>query len=247
MDNAAQNNEKVLRGEATDKRLPHSQLIQYLKEVGTAPRILQIVLEMTRHGVFPEGAELRGSVHDPKLVELNRSVIDKAIDSLMFKQQSWPNTLEDSRFKFGRKSCAELEGIDPLLEEFARRTLSHSEVDFMVFDGLRTPQEQRDLVARGASKTMQSYHLRGKAVDLVPIVDGIPKWDWEPIYFIVCAADRAATELGIAERITWGGAWDRRLSDFGGNVKEIRRVVEEYCERHPGKDFIDGPHFQLEG
>jgi len=58
--------------------------------------------------------------------------------------------------------------------------------------------------------------------------------------------DQAATELGIAHLITWGGAWDRKLSDFGGNERAYQAEVEAYKIRHPGKDFIDGPHFEIE-
>jgi peptidoglycan LD-endopeptidase CwlK len=58
--------------------------------------------------------------------------------------------------------------------------------------------------------------------------------------------DEAATELGLAHKITWGGAWDRRLSDFGGERIAYEREVQEYRKRHPGPDFVDGPHFQME-
>jgi len=55
-------------------------------------------------------------------------------------------------------------------------------VDFIVFDGMRTEAEQRKNIARGVSKTMNSYHLiqpdgLAYAVDLVPYVDGAARWD----------------------------------------------------------------------
>lgn len=154
-----------------------------------------------------------------------------------------------SQFSFGRKSKTELAGVIPALVSVAELGLKLSTQDFMIYDGLRTKAEQSVLVAKGASKTMNSKHLPqadgfSHAIDAVPVVGTLPKWDWELIYHVALAIDQAATQLGVANRIVWGGAWDRRLSDFGGNSQAYRKVVEDYCARHPGKDFIDGPHFQ---
>lgn len=156
-----------------------------------------------------------------------------------------------SGFKFGSKSKRELEGVHPILVEVATLALDFSTQDFMIFDGLRTEEEQRNHVRRGNSKTMHSKHLPQRdglshAVDAVPTVGTIPKWEWDLVYPVVMAFDKAATELDYADKIVWGGAWDRRLSDFGGNKAEVyRQVVQDYAARNPGKDFLDGPHFEL--
>lgn len=158
----------------------------------------------------------------------------------------------ESGFKFGGKSNAELVGVLPIMVEVAELALRLSTQDFMIFDGLRTADEQRVLVAKGMSKTMNSKHLKQKdgyshAFDAVPVVGSIPKWDWQLIYPVAYAVDQAATALGVADKIRWGGAWDRTLADFGGDVKAYEREVRLYCDRHPGKDFIDGPHFEWIG
>jgi peptidoglycan L-alanyl-D-glutamate endopeptidase CwlK len=148
------------------------------------------------------------------------------------------------RFVFGKTSEKELIGVKPELVECVREALELSTQDFMVFDGLRTLEEQKRHVANGTSKTMKSKHLDGLAVDLVPFIDGEPKWDWEGCYEIAMAMDEAATHLGFADNIRWGGAWDRTLADFGGNKKAYAEEVAAYRQRHPGPDFIDGPHFE---
>lgn len=150
-----------------------------------------------------------------------------------------------SGFVFGEASKKELIGVNVDLQRVCNLALRYSTQDFCVFDGIRSYKEQADHVRNGTSQTMQSKHLQGLAVDLVPWVNGGPVWDWEKIYPIAQAVDRAATELGVANRITWGGAWDRKLSDFGGDSSAYKREAEKYCERHPGKDFIDGPHFEI--
>ena len=154
-------------------------------------------------------------------------------------------TQTKSKFKFGAASLKELEGVNIDLIRMTHLALQYSTQDFCVYDGLRTVKEQQAHVRNGTSRTMQSEHLKGLAVDLVPWINGKPTWDWDGCYKIACAVDQAATELGIADRITWGGAWDRRLSDFGGDQSEYAREVQEYQKRHAGKDFIDGPHYQI--
>lgn len=158
----------------------------------------------------------------------------------------------DSGFRFGSKSKAELVGVLPVLVDVADLALRLSTQDFMIFDGLRTPEEQKRLVAKGMSKTLNSKHLKQKdgyshAFDAVPVVGSIPKWDWQLIFPVAFAVDRAATGLGVADKIRWGGAWDRTLADFGGDANAYEREVRLYCDRHPGKDFIDGPHFEWVG
>lgn len=161
-----------------------------------------------------------------------------------------PATAKVSGFKLSAKSERELAGVHPVLVRVVRRAIDLTEQDFMVFDGLRTEAEQRQHIKNGVSKTLDSKHIKqkdgwGHAVDLVPIIGGLPKWDWEGCYRIAVAVDKAATELGVAHRITWGGAWDKTLDKYGGDAKAFALEVLAYANRHPGKDFIDGPHFQI--
>ena len=83
----------------------------------------------------------------------------------------------------------------------------------------------------------------GHAVDLVPIARGQPRWEWPIIYPVAVAMIKAAKELNID--ITWGGIWDRDLDQLPETVEELKKAVEAYCARHPGPDFLDGPHYQL--
>lgn len=69
------------------------------------------------------------------------------------------------------RSLKNLMGIHPDLRRVMDRALKDSPIDFVVIDGLRTIERQRQLVAAGASKTMKSRHLTGHAVDLVPLLD----------------------------------------------------------------------------
>jgi hypothetical protein len=83
-----------------------------------------------------------------------------------------------------------------------KRAIELSEQDFSVLEGIRHINRQRELVKTGKSTTMNSRHLTGHAVDLVPYP---VSWDWEHFYPIADAMKAAAEELEID--IDWGGDW----------------------------------------
>lgn len=118
-------------------------------------------------------------------------------------------------FKLSQRSIDRLSGVHPDLVSVVKLAIERSEVDFMVTEGLRSKERQKELVAAGASKTMNSRHITGHAVDLAAYVNGI-RWDWPLYEKIAKAMKQAAYELNI--KIEWGGDW---------------------------KSFKDGPHFQL--
>lgn len=150
-----------------------------------------------------------------------------------------------SRYSLGPASRKELEGVNVDLVRCVQLAITLTTQDFCVYDGLRTVKEQQAIVAAGKSRTMQSKHLVGLAADLVPWIGGKPVWDWDGCYKIAYAMDLAATQLGMAHRITWGAAWDRTLADFGSDLGSYEQEVILYRKRHAGSDFIDGPHFQI--
>ena len=148
-----------------------------------------------------------------------------------------------AQFELGEKSRKELTGVHPLLVATVEKAIALTVQDFAVHDGIRTLVEQQRLVAAGASRTLDSRHLTGHAVDLVPYVNGKLRWEWPPIYRIADAMRMAARELQAPLR--WGGAWD---VDFTKSDDAPEDMVSDYVgrRRKAGKAaFIDGPHFEL--
>jgi len=146
-------------------------------------------------------------------------------------------------FKLGSRSVRELEGVHPDLVGVVRRAIELTTQDFSVHDGRRTLTEQQRNVAAGVSKTLDSRHLTGHAVDLVPYVNGRLRWEWEPIYIIADAVRIAAKERGVP--IRWGGAWDLLLTDTDEAPEDL---VSDYVTRRRAvgkRAFIDGPHYEL--
>lgn len=147
------------------------------------------------------------------------------------------------QFVLGPGSKKELIGVHKDLVAVVELAIQKSIQDFAVHDGIRTLAEQQQLVAAGASQTLDSRHITGHAVDLVPYINGKLRWEWPPIYVIADAVRMAARELSIP--IRWGGAWD---VDFTQSTESTEDLVTAYVARRKKqgmKAFIDGPHYEL--
>jgi peptidoglycan L-alanyl-D-glutamate endopeptidase CwlK len=109
-----------------------------------------------------------------------------------------------------------LDGVHPDLVRVVYRAKELGPVTFVVTEGLRTKERQAVLVKQGASKTMNSRHLTGHAVDLAVTVEGKVRWDW-PLYYKLAEQVKEASRIESVP-LTWGGDW---------------------------ATFRDGPHFEL--
>lgn len=119
------------------------------------------------------------------------------------------------------KSRIKLTGAHPDLAKVIERAAALSSIDFTVLEVTRTLARQKELVAKGASKTMNSRHLMGsdgfsRAVDIAPLDGGQVSWAWPLYHKLAPIIKQAAKELNIP--ITWGGDW---------------------------ASFRDGPHWEL--
>lgn len=120
-------------------------------------------------------------------------------------------------YKFSKRSLDNLKGVDERLVKLMKEVLSISPYDFGITEGLRTIEKQKEYVRTGKSQTMNSYHLKGKAVDIVVYKDREVTWKLDYYKEIADIVKEIAKEKGL--KITWGGDW---------------------------KTLVDGPHFQLE-
>ena len=119
-------------------------------------------------------------------------------------------------YKLSLRSRQRLSGVHPDLVAVVKRAIEITEQDFFVGEGIRSVERQKRLVASGASRTMNSRHITGHAVDLHPYpykgdhdVDGVPNSDdydaYEPI---VDAMRQAAEELGVELEHGFDWGWD---------------------------------------
>ncbi|NBM54750.1 M15 family metallopeptidase [Proteus vulgaris] len=122
-----------------------------------------------------------------------------------------------SIYTLSQRSQKNLEGVDQDLVQVVNLALTFSEYDFVVIEGVRSLARQKELMKEGKSKTLNSRHLTGHAVDIVPLVNGeIPWQDWSAFESVSKAMKKAAYQLNA--RINWGGDW---------------------------VSFRDGPHYEL--
>jgi len=105
----------------------------------------------------------------------------------------------------GSRSLSRLEGVHPDLVRVVKRAAAMSDLDFTVLEGLRTEARQRQLFKEGASKTLNSRHLTGHAVDLAPMLDGKVSWDW-PLYHRLAKTVKSAADFEKVP-LQWGGDW----------------------------------------
>lgn len=65
-----------------------------------------------------------------------------------------------------------LVGVNRQLVTVVRWVAANSAQRFIVAEGLRTKQRQRELYARNLTKTLNSKHIIGRAVDCYPVIGG---------------------------------------------------------------------------
>jgi peptidoglycan L-alanyl-D-glutamate endopeptidase CwlK len=123
------------------------------------------------------------------------------------------------------KDEAHLKRVHPDLARVIRRAAAmwpHKDQVFFITCSTRTLEEQKKLIAAGASRTLRSRHLPGKtnklshAVDLAVRMGKTVRWDW-PLYAQMAKTILAAAKIEKVP-VEWGGSWT---------------------------SFRDGPHYQL--
>ena len=122
-------------------------------------------------------------------------------------------------FKFGKISLKRLKTTEPFVQEIMHEVLSISPYDFGIpeFGGRRTIQHQEQLVKQGKSKTMNSKHLKGEAIDICRYMGGDEySFEREHILPIAHIVKQVAKNKGY--KVKWGGDW---------------------------LNFVDAPHFEF--
>ena len=119
------------------------------------------------------------------------------------------------------KGIEKLDGVHPALIRVVQHAALIAPVPFQILEGVRSLRRQKQLVATGSSKTMNSRHIVAQngyahAVDIAPLENGEVTWNWALYYPLADAIKQAAVAEEVP--IEWGGDW---------------------------KSFKDGPHWQL--
>lgn len=134
-------------------------------------------------------------------------------------------------FRLSARDLSRLSGVHPDLVRVVEKAASESEILFIVTEGVRSLDRQKELLATGKSQTMRSRHLPASnacgmacAVDLAVWEDrdadrviDIDEVSWKADQYKILAGAMKAAAKSLGVPIEWGGDWKMR----------------------------DGPHFQL--
>jgi peptidoglycan L-alanyl-D-glutamate endopeptidase CwlK len=123
-----------------------------------------------------------------------------------------------------QRSLDNMKGLHPDLILVLNRALQTSPTMFVVTEGLRTLERQKELLRIGATKTLKSRHLKqadgyGHAFDFYALVDinndgKVSFEEMSNVRLMLGIADaikKAAAEEKVA--ITYGGDW-RKFKDY---------------------------------
>lgn len=111
-----------------------------------------------------------------------------------------------------------LEDLHPVVKKKAEDFLHlcrEKGLDVLIYETLRTVQEQDELYAKGRTKRGKivtnargglSYHNYGLAFDCVPLVEGKAAWNRLDLF-------ARLGQIGKAVGLEWGGDWPR-LKDY---------------------------------
>jgi len=147
-------------------------------------------------------------------------------------------------YKLSERSLQRLEGVKPEMVDVVKEAIKLTKIDFGVICGMRTEEEQKALVDKGASQTMRSKHLTGDAVDLMAYIDGRATWELN-VYDDIADAMKKASEV-VRVPIRWGASWQiRDLRDWEGTMEEAMNAYIDLRRSEGRRPFIDGPHFEL--
>jgi hypothetical protein len=128
-----------------------------------------------------------------------------------------------NHFSLSARSVNRLQGVDARLVQVISRAITLTSVDFSVIEGVRTAERQQELFAAGKTRTLNSRHLTGHAVDVMPVGASLDDPEaWLPVLkAIKCAAD------ALHIRLRFGYTWDASPDT-------------------PVAKFLDAPHVELD-
>ena len=148
-----------------------------------------------------------------------------------------------STYKLSRRSLDRLQGVDERMVAVVNNAITVTKTDFGVIQGMRTIEQQKELVAKGASQTMKSKHLDGLAVDLMAYINGRGSWELNLYDDLADAMKEGADFVGVDVR--WGAAWHTTLNEWQGTAEDAMNSYIDLRRSQGRRPFIDGPHFEL--
>jgi peptidoglycan L-alanyl-D-glutamate endopeptidase CwlK len=107
----------------------------------------------------------------------------------------------------GASSMQRLKGVHPELQKLVLAVAAKHPGQFIVTEGLRTRARQVMLKNQGKSRTLNSKHLTGHAVDIAVYHGGKISWNREHFTPVINSFNAEAQRLGLRGRLAFGHDW----------------------------------------
>lgn len=184
--------------------------------------------------VLQKALDFKPSEIDGRRGPMTNAAIFMAADEGRLRVEPALVVIKNPESETGPEPIAALKGVHAVLSGIVMEAMKRSEVPFDVIEGLRSKERQAQLVKQGASKTHDSRHLTGHAVDL---------WPKDPATGKRLPSDaafpRGSAQARQADAALWAG-----LRKIAATMKEVAREHGVLLEW--GGDWgWDAPHFQL--
>ncbi len=101
-----------------------------------------------------------------------------------------------------KKSLKKLQGVHPDIRKVLDEVIKY--FDFTVLEGVRTLGKQKEYYNAGRTKTLESKHLAGRAVDIAPYPVDFD--DTDRFYYLAGYVMGIAGMLNV--NLRFGGDWD---------------------------------------
>jgi hypothetical protein len=145
-------------------------------------------------------------------------------------------------YNFSKLSLENLETVDERLQTLAKEVIRISPVDFAITEGIRTKERQAQLYREGKTKTLNSKHLEGKAIDICPVINGKLDYSMEAI-------DDLSFILGLFYFKAWelNELYETSRGEKGLNIKLRLGAFWDYksIKENKEKGFMDAYHIEL--
>lgn len=126
-------------------------------------------------------------------------------------------------FELDAKSLNRLNGVDKRLVDLAKQVAKITPICFQITEGIRTKEKQEQLVKEGKSKTLNSKHLQGLAVDIMSCKEGYSQA--KDIFILVGLFIAVAKQLNI--KIKVGALWDYNSTKDNNFIDAYHIQVED--------------------
>lgn len=135
------------------------------------------------------------------------------------------------------RSLDKLQGVHPALANVIKAASERTK--FRVTEGLRDRARQALLVKQRKSKTMNSRHITGHAIDFIAIGgDGVATYDMDDMARVVAVIKECAQEQGVKIECGYDWGWDaphveldRR--EFPANAVGVPTKIAEAASKPP--------------